>query len=186
MVKPVNYSLLFHQHFYAVIVHRWTQFWYRSGFMLDTQSLIYERALRPSNAKNVINGREKHELGEIKEENEWGRCCYFVWSLPFNLSDLVGPTSSIKTPAIIAIRSNEVRNPPPQKRWQHTGVSYLCFLLLKGLNYTEWMFCISIFKRVFSRIHCILIFKAAICLPSFDVSLPSFDTLLSCLSDRHG
>jgi len=33
---------------------------------------------------------------------------------------LGGPNRSIKTPASIAIRVTEARNPPTTKRWQHT------------------------------------------------------------------
>jgi len=44
-----------------------------------------------------------------------GRCLYFVWPLPFNLSHLGGPIRSIQTPVSINIQVNEVRNLPPLK-----------------------------------------------------------------------
>jgi len=50
-----------------------------------------------------------------------GRCCYFVWPLPFYLSDLAGLIRSIKSPAIIAIQVEAVAIPTIAKRWQHTG-----------------------------------------------------------------
>jgi len=50
-------------------------------------------------------------MNNRKVEKEKLYCC-FVWPLSFNLSGLGGPNRSIKTPASIAIRVIEVRNPP--------------------------------------------------------------------------
>jgi len=65
------------------------------------------------------------EKGEGKKYRKVKRkirlCCYFVWPLSFNLSGLGDPNRSIKTPANIAIRVTEVRNPPTTERWQHGG-----------------------------------------------------------------
>jgi len=58
-------------------------------------------ALRPSNTKRLyMDEIEKHR----KRRNTYNRkvkrkkrlCCYFVWPLSFNPSDLGGPTRSIK------------------------------------------------------------------------------------------
>jgi len=51
---------------------------------------------------------------KVKRERTMGGCCYFVWPLPFNLSDLVGPTRSIKLqPALL---SSSIRYAIPQPR----------------------------------------------------------------------
>jgi len=89
---------------------------------VNTLDPFYLLLLHPINAEKVIHGREKHTGGTKRENNNTskgrikGRCFYFVWTLPFNLSELGGPTRSIKTPARIAIWINEIRNTPITKR----------------------------------------------------------------------